>query len=258
MIPTAYTYIYTYICIYLYIYIHHRQCRHSTPCGVSSRSKTTRSWAMSCPSTATQQRCPPRLKKARVSIALTTSRGTHAAPMKRDLHLNEKRPMCLRKETCVHTKRDLFRWYPCGKWILFFFLERRESQSPWRCCALRIQHLWKETYFSMKRGLYLHEKACIFMKRDLCIYEKRPISQWKETYVSMKRDLYLNQKRPISQWKEAHISTKRGLHLYEKRLVYIRQETYSNEIYVESVYRVAKTHRMPHLHRSISAKEPYN
>jgi hypothetical protein len=44
-------------------------------------------------------------------------------------------------------------------------------------------------------------------KRDLFIWQKRPMYMAKETYVYGKRDLFIWQKRPIYMEKEAYAHT---------------------------------------------------
>jgi predicted metal-binding protein len=72
----------------------------------------------------------------------------------------------------------------------------------------------KEAYHYGQRGLcvYMHAKAKETyhygkIKRDLLLWQKRPIIMAKETYYYGKRDLLLWQKRPIVMAKEAYEHT---------------------------------------------------
>jgi len=58
----------------------------------------------------------------------------------------------------------------------------------------------KETYSYGKRRQT--GEALIGAKRDLCIWQKRPMHMAKETYSYGKRDLHIWQKRPIHMAKK--------------------------------------------------------
>ena len=91
----------------------------------------------------------------------------------------------------------------------------------------------KETYSYGKRDLFIWQKRPIYMaketysydKRDLFIWQKRPIHMAKETYSYDKRDLFIWQKRPIrisipevcASVKRDLFLGKRGLFIWQKR-----------------------------------------
>ena len=64
-------------------------------------------------------------------------------------------------------------------------------------------------------------------KRDLCIWQKRPMHMAKETYSYGKRDLSIWQKRPIHMAKE--IWQKRPIHMakeiWQKRPIHMAKAT---------------------------------
>jgi len=141
--------------------------------------------------------------------ASAQARWVFSQHIKRDLYINEKWPICICKETHMNIKRDLsnmFAAYPGG------FLQRLGTRKATisNLCQELPTSMWKETY--------------IYMKRDLHVYEKRPICMWKEIckihlwYVLwglcntpaqarsksskyIKRDLCVYEKKPECTWK---------------------------------------------------------
>ena len=64
-------------------------------------------------------------------------------------------------------------------------------------------------------------------KRDLFIWQKRPIHMAKEAYLYGKRDLFIWQKRPIHMAKETYSYGKRDLSaLAYPRYAQVSKETY--------------------------------
>ena len=66
----------------------------------------------------------------------------------------------------------------------------------------------------------LEPETYVYDKRDLCIWQKRPMYMAKETYVYGKRDLCIWQKRPMYMAKEAYVYGKRGLCIWQKRPIH--------------------------------------
>ena len=60
----------------------------------------------------------------------------------------------------------------------------------------------------VKEAHYVAKETYSYGKRDLFIWQKRPIHMAKETYSYGKRDLFIWQKRPNTQVKEAHYVAK--------------------------------------------------
>jgi hypothetical protein len=54
-------------------------------------------------------------------------------------------------------------------------------------------------------------------KRDLFMWQKRPVHVAKETYLYGKRDLFIWQKRPVHVAKETYSYGKRDLSMWQKR-----------------------------------------
>ena len=76
-----------------------------------------------------------------------------------------------------------------------------------RKCQKSPIRMAKETYYSDKRGLMrlaVSKETYSYGKRDLFIWQKRPIHMAKETYSYGKRDLFIWQKRPNPTAKETY------------------------------------------------------
>jgi len=127
-------------------------------------------------------------------------------------------------------------------------------------CIERDLYIWKETYVYMKRDLciydkrpmcierdlYIYIKRPIHMKRDLCtgsrptpsVYMKRDLYTWKRTYVHEKEKY---SKRDLCIGKETDIYMKRDGYIYEKRRIYTERTLHEKRhVYVERTQYIKK------------------
>jgi len=119
----------------------------------------------------------------------------------------------------------------------------------------------KVTYTCQKRPI--HVKRDLYMSNETYTYQKRPAQIKHDLHVNWEagwwsrtlKVTYAYQTRPIDVKRDLYIS--KETYTYQTRITrQLRGKlTFKNS---NGLYRVAKTHRMPSLYRSFSAKEPYN
>ena len=147
---------------------------------------------------------------------------------KRDLYTNEKRPehnrkatqltlnrfswyhkyLNMSKETCTHTKRDL---YTIGKRLAIV----SGGTTNIAACQKSPEKIPKETCHTYEKRL----EICIHTKRDS--YDSQLCLRVLQMLKDVKRALYKYEKRPVELRKEPCINTKRDLYTIGKRLYWL-------------------------------------
>ena len=81
-----------------------------------------------------------------------------------------------------------------------------------------LEHSFAVGYFR-KSLAPLTPQVCASVRRDLCIWQKRPVNtSVPQVCVSVKRDLFMWQKRPVNtSVPQVSVSVKRNLFMWQKR-----------------------------------------